>query len=138
MNTTRTVFAGLTMLICGFGCGLKGDWVLENVRPESAKQHFNISRISFEDDSTFAVVALGEDGQKAESKGTYKYNDWTQTLTLRMGAKELEYKALIWWMKELRMERELSDGNKMEARFLRAPDKPASGSICPTCGQKIP
>jgi hypothetical protein len=55
-----------------------------------------------------------------------------------MGAKELEYTAVIWWMSELRMTRKLEDGNKMEARFQQASDRPASGSTCPTCGQKIP
>ena len=134
----KLVVAVLVILAFSAGCGITGDWVLHDVRPESAKQHFNISRIDFRDDLTFTVVASGEDGRQTESKGTYTYNEWTRKLKLRMGAKELDYTALTWWMSELRMQRGLEDGNKMEARFQQASDKPASGSICPTCGQEIP
>ena len=120
------------------GCGVKGDWVLHEVRPPSAKHHFNISRIRFTDDLNFTVLAEGDDGQQIESKGSYTYSDWTRELKLHMGAKELTYTAVVWWTNELRLERELDTGNAIQARFKRAADKPESGQICPTCGQPVP
>jgi hypothetical protein len=138
IRAAKLVTAVILILVFSVGCGVTGNWVLEDVRPPSAKQHFNISRIDFRDDLTFTITATGEDGRQIESNGTYTYSDWTRQLKLRMGAKELDYTAMIWWMSELRLARHLDDGNKMEARFQKAADKPASGSICPTCGQKIP
>ena len=138
IKAAKLIVAVLLILAFGVGCGVTGDWVLQDVRPSSAKQHFNISRINLQDDLNFTVTAAGEDDRQIESKGTYTYNEWTRELSLRMGAKELTYTAMVWWMSELKLERKLDDGNKMEARFQQASDKPASGSICPTCGQKIP
>lgn len=138
IQAAKLVVAIVFILALGAGCGVTGNWMLEEVRPSSAKQHFNISRIDFRDDLTFTVTAVGEEGRQIESKGTYTYSDWTRQLKMRMGAKELEYTAVIWWMSELRLERKLDDGNTMEARFQKAADKPVSGSVCPTCGQKIP
>jgi len=138
IRAAKLIVAVLLILAFGVGCGVTGDWVLQEVRPPSAKRHFNISRINFQGDLNFTVTAAGEDNKQIESKGTYTYNEWTRELNLRMGAKELSYTAMLWWMSELRLERKLDDGNKMEARFQQAPKKLASGSICPTCGQKIP
>jgi hypothetical protein len=93
----RTVVKGL-LLSCVLatltGCGVTGRWTMQSVKPESAKEHFNLQTLCLMDDGSYMACAQ-EKGQNKCLKGTYTYDAKTKLLAFKTDGKERSYHAEV-------------------------------------------
>ncbi len=124
--------AGLMSLMLT-GCGVEGTWVTRSVQPPEAQKHFDLACATFKSDMSFEATAK-EGDKTVKARGTYDYDPWRRQLTLKTGGKELNYKASVWWMKELRVQKKMPDG-KLITSTMDKRDKCPEPVVCPLCAK---
>ena len=77
---------GLGLIVAGSGCAgmLVGTWHSESVDPPENAAHFNLAKVTFNDDGTFLASATYE-GKNKQDSGTYKFNGMKLTLDTKEG-----------------------------------------------------
>jgi FtsZ-interacting cell division protein ZipA len=76
------------------GCGVTGQWKMESIKPENAKEHFQMHWMNLADDGSYKACVKEGDKCK-ELTGTYKYDADTKTLTFKTDGKERAYHAEV-------------------------------------------
>ena len=77
---------GLGLIVAGSGCAgmLVGTWHSESVDPPENAAHFNLAKVTFNDDGTFMASATYE-GKNKQDSGTYKFDGLKLTLDTKEG-----------------------------------------------------
>lgn len=84
---------GLGLIAATSGCArtLVGTWQSEEVNPPENAAHFNLAKVTFNEDGTFTASAT-YGGQNKQDTGTYKFDGFKLTLNTNEG-KVREYAA---------------------------------------------
>ena len=109
----------LTGLLLLAGCGVEGNWELRDVNPPEGLGHFDIAAVTFKPDNTY-VARLTKADRTEISRGTYEYDDWRRSLTMRSHGIERSYRATIWFWLQLRIEDVTTAGKPITAILARA------------------
>lgn len=73
-------------MVAGSGCAgmLVGTWHSESVDPPENAAHFNLAKVTFNDDGTFMASAT-YGGKNKQDSGTYKFDGMKLTLNTKEG-----------------------------------------------------
>lgn len=87
-------------LVAGCSQAIVGTWVSESVKPEEARHHFDLGRVTFNSDYTFTAEST-YDGTSETSEGVWMYDGFNKlTLVTKEGHKR-SYDAMVCFNKLL-------------------------------------
>ena len=86
MRRIAVVCLGVGLIITLSGCGraLVGTWRTESIEPPESARHFELARVTFNEDGTFTAAATCK-GQSRQDSGTYQFDGFSLKLETRDG-----------------------------------------------------
>ena len=86
MRRIAVAFLGMGLLVALSGCGraLVGTWRTESIEPPESARHFELAKVTFNEDGTYTAAATCH-GKSRQDSGNYAFDGFKLKLETRDG-----------------------------------------------------